>query len=299
MNQNLERNDLDLRYESYRLKNRNAERTLLADIVQRGILEPLEGVQIEGVEVLLNGFKRYRIARTLGLETVPYTRLGEEAALGILKLLQISNTKSLNLLEQASFVEELHNVYNMDTAQIAQSLSRSKSWVSMRLGLFAQMTTKVRKELFEGRFPVYAYMYTIRQFMRMKEISKEDVEGFVCALSGQGLSVREIEQLAYAYFRGPAWLREQIQTGKLSPVLDKIKALPQADDDQALSDFERTVHNDLERLHSLMQRLSARHADARLKSKTFYAGAGLLAAAILSFLPTFKQSMTSFYDRSQ
>lgn len=298
MTQNLERNELDLRYESYRLKNRNAERTLLADILQRGICEPLEGVQIEGVEVLLNGFKRYRIARTLGLETVPYTRLGQEAALGILKLLQISNTKSLNLLEQASFVEELHSVYNMDTTQIAQSLSRSKSWVSMRLGLFAQMTTKVRRELFEGRFPVYAYMYTIRQFMRMKEESKESVEGFVCALSGQGLSMREIEQLAHAYFRGPAWLREQILTGKLSPVLDKIKALPQADD-EALSDFERTFHNDLERLHSLMQRLSAGHADARLKSKTFYAGAGLLAAGILSFLPTFKQSMTSFYDRSQ
>lgn len=297
MSQSLERTDLDLRYESYRLKNRSAERTLLADIVQSGIREPLEGVQIEGVEVLLNGFKRYRIAKTLGLETVPYTRLGHEAALGILKLLQISNTKSLNLLEQASFVEELHKVYQMDTAQIAQSLSRSKSWVSMRLGLFAQMTSKVRKELFEGRFPVYAYMYTIRQFMRMKEESKESVEGFVCALSGQGLSVREIEQLAHAYFRGPAWLREHIHTGKLRLVLDKIKALPQGD--EALSDFERKFHNDLERLHVLMKRLSAGHADARLKSKPFYAGAGLLAAGILSYLPTFKQSITSFYDRSQ
>ena len=88
MSQIIERSDLDLRYEGYRLKNRSAERTLLADIVGRGIQEPLEGVQINGAEVLLNGFKRYRIAQKVGLETVPYERLGEQAALGILKLLQ-------------------------------------------------------------------------------------------------------------------------------------------------------------------------------------------------------------------
>jgi hypothetical protein len=45
-------------------------------IAQRGIEEPLEGVEVQGVSILLNGFKRYRCACKLQLRTVPYVWLG-------------------------------------------------------------------------------------------------------------------------------------------------------------------------------------------------------------------------------
>jgi len=48
-------------------------------------------------------------------------------------------------------------------AEIAAELSRSKAWVSVRLGLIAQMPPPVRRQLFAGAFPVYSYMYTLRQ----------------------------------------------------------------------------------------------------------------------------------------
>ena len=44
MGQEVELSALDLRYESYRMKNPGLEGRLLASIARRGIEEPLEGV---------------------------------------------------------------------------------------------------------------------------------------------------------------------------------------------------------------------------------------------------------------
>jgi hypothetical protein len=70
----VELGSLDLRYEGFRLKQPAAEQRLLVAITQRGVEEPLEGVEVQARHVLLNGFKGYRCARRLRLATVPYTR---------------------------------------------------------------------------------------------------------------------------------------------------------------------------------------------------------------------------------
>ena len=102
MGRELELSTLDLRYESYRMRNPALEARLLASIAQRGIEEPLEGVDTKERSILLNGFKRYRCARKLGLGKAPYASLGEDEALGILNLLRASNNRSLGILEQAA-----------------------------------------------------------------------------------------------------------------------------------------------------------------------------------------------------
>ncbi len=121
---------LDLRYESFRLKQAALEERLLSSIAQRGIEEPLEGVEVQEVKVLLNGFKRYRCARKLCLATVPYSSLGPDEAAAILSLLKTSNNRALSILEQAAFIAELKQVRRMNVAEIAAELCRSKSWVS-------------------------------------------------------------------------------------------------------------------------------------------------------------------------
>jgi len=56
----------DLRFEGHRLRNKAAERILLASISENGIRDPLQGVDMEDTRILLNGFKRYRCAKKLG-----------------------------------------------------------------------------------------------------------------------------------------------------------------------------------------------------------------------------------------
>ena len=300
---------LDLRYESCRMKDPRLEGRLLSSIAERGIEQPLEGVAAErgGHCVLLNGFKRYRCARKLGKATVPYTVLGDDEVMGILNLLRPSHTKALNILEQARFIDELARGRAMSVAEIATELSRSKAWVSMRLGLVAQMSPAVSKELFAGRFPAYSYMYTLRPFMRMNgngavsRENREDVDAFVKAVSGKNLSMREIEQLAHGFFRGPESFRQEILAGNVALSLEQVaeattEAAANAD---VCSEFERLLLKDLELTGKYMQRVMGKsHHDSRLKSPAFFAQSHLLSAGILSRASAFIQSIRELHDRS-
>jgi len=296
MPREVEISSLDLRYERLRLRNRVQESRLLSSIAECGIEEPLEGVDSGLGRVLLNGFKRYRCARKLGIEIVPYTSLGEDEAAGIVSLLRISNTKSLSILEQAGFIDELRSMQKLSVAQIAELLSRSTGWVSMRCGLIGEMTDSIRRKLFSGQFPVYPYMYTLRQFMRMNAVSKQDVEEFVVALSGKGLSVRDIGQLAHGYFRGPESLREQIQAGNVALPLEQLRR--GADDPHGCEPFERGLLKDLEITGKYMQRVMGKSEDRRLKTRVFYAQANLLTGGILSRSKAFFQTLRQLHDRS-
>lgn len=291
----IELSSLDLRYEGCRMRNRAGEARLLASICERGIVEPLEGVEVEERHVLLNGFKRWRCARRLGLTTAPYVSLGEDAAMGIVALLRASNDRALSLLEQAGFVDELKRLHGMNVAQIAEALSRSKAWVSLRLGLLAEMSPVVRAKLFAGAFPVYAYMYNVRPFMRINQGGREAVEPFVTALSGKGLSVREIEALAHGYFRGPEALREQIRSGNVALPLERLNR--PAMRAEGCTPLEQAMLKDIEIAQKYMQRVSAKSADRRLESAAFRAQADLLLAGMLSRAPAFFQSVRQLHDR--
>jgi hypothetical protein len=286
---------LDGRYESYRLRQHSAEARLLASIAERGIAEPLEGVELGGRHVLLNGFKRWRCARKLGLTTAPYVSLGEDAALGIVAVLRASNDRALSLLEQAGFVDELKRLHRMSVAEIAAALSRSVGWVSMRLGLLGGMPALVRQKLFAGTFPVYAYMYTVRSFMRMNEVKSHEVEQFVAALSGKRLSVREIEHLAQGYFRGSETLREQIRAGNVALPLERMKRVAQAAD--GCAPIEQAMLKDLELAQKYLQRVTGKSMDKRLESPAFRAQAQLLLSGLLSRAPAFFQTLRQLHDR--
>jgi hypothetical protein len=287
---------LDLRYEGFRLKQPALEARLLSLIAQRGIEEPLEGVEAQEAKVLLNGFKRYRCARQLRLATVPYSSLGPDEATAILGLLKLSNHRALSILEQAAFITELKHVRRLNVAEIAAELSRSKSWVSMRLGLFSEMSQKVRDQLFAGAFPVYSYMYTLRQFMRMNGVQAQEVEAFVLALSGRGLSVREVEQLAHGFFRGPESFRQEILKGNLALPLQQLRQVPQSAD--GCSEFERVLLGDLELTQKYMQRVMGKSQDRRLESRAFHAQSHLLTAGILSRSTAFFHTLKQLHDRN-
>jgi len=292
----IELSTLDLRYEGYRMRNPSQEKRLLASISERGIEEPLEGVDVKDGRALLNGFKRYRCARKLRISTVPYTSIGEDEAAGIIGLLRVSNDKALTILEQARFVDDLRNIHGMNMAEIAEALSRSKSWVSMRLGLIGEMPGKARQKIFSGAFPAYAYMNTVRGFMRINRAKKEEIQEFVVGGSGKNLSVRDIELLANGYFRGPESFREEIRNGNVALPLERMKQVP--DDPDGCSEFERVLLRDIGIVQKYMQRVMGKSRDGRLKSRAFMAQANLMTAGILSRARAFFETLRGLHDRS-
>lgn len=226
--------------------------------------------------------------------TAPFVSLGTDEASGIVCLLRTANHHALSLLEQARFLDELKAGRGLSVAELAQQLSRSKAWVSLRLGVLAEMSSRVREALFDGSFPVYSYLYTLRPFRRLN--GAPAVDEFVTALRGKKLSARQIEHLAHGFFRGPESFREEIRKGHLTLPLQQLKDLP--DDPDGCSEFERLFLADLEQTQKVLLRVVAKSQDLRLSSRPYRAQAHLLCAGLLSRLPAFTKTLQALYDYS-
>lgn len=296
MSETVERSSLDLRYESHRLRNDATEARLLASIAERGIEEPLGGVDTPQGRLLLDGFRRNRCAAKLGIECVPYVSWGEDATQGIASLLSARRQRTLNILEQARFVDELVSTHGMTIADVAEMLSRGKAWVSTRRHLLSQMSPAIQEILLRGTFPVYSYMVTLRPFMRMNGVDHKEIERFMQAVAGAKLSVREIELLAHGYFRGTLSLRQAIDRGNWKWTLAQMQAVPE--DPESVNAFERGLLRELERLLRAMQHVMTRCDSPRLQTRNFHAQANLLLASLLGRRKSFFNKMEEFYDRT-
>jgi hypothetical protein len=292
----LELADLDLRYQSYRLRQPRREEALLSAIAREGIREPLVGVTRDRTSILLDGFKRCRCARALHLHVVPFASWGADEVAGILKLLRADRQYALTLLEQARFVDELHTERGLPPADIAQQLGRSQAWVSVRLGLLRELSPVVRDALFAGAFPVYAYLYTLRPFRRLRGVTATDLDQFVGALRGHPLSVRQIEGLAHGFFRGPLSFRQELLAGHLTLALRHLEQAPQ--DPDSCSEFERIFLHDLEQTQKAMLRVMAKGQEPQLQSAAFRAQANLLTAALLGQASAFLRILRQLHDRT-
>jgi len=272
------------------------EKALLLSILDKGIRDPLQGIDTQQCRILLDGFKRYRCANKLGISIVPYSSLSSDEATGIIELIRMSNATSLSILEQAKLIDELKSVHHMSVSEIARLVDKSKGWVGMRVGIIGQMSPLVTSKIFGGKFPVYAYMYTLRPFIRMNGINKKEIDEFVGSVAGKKLSIRDIELLAHGYFKGSDELRRQIKSGNILWALSRMKETHANAGD--CTELERQMLRDLEITQKYMQRVTCKSQDKRFNTNSFFAQANLLSGGILRQLDPFTQAIRQFYDRT-
>ncbi len=295
----VEISQIDTRFEGCRLRDKNQEKVILSSILEQGIREPLQCVVKPGAQlILLDGFKRLRCAVKLRIKVVPVVSLGSDEAGGILQLIRLGNAPGLSILEQAALVDELKGAYGMSSGEIARHLERSPAWVSVRLGIMGDMSAVVKEAVFSGRFPVRSYMYTLRQFTRVKGVKKSEVDTFVSSVSGKGLSIRALELLAHGFFKGGQNLREQIRQGNLDWTLHQLKQEAMSNSD-SLSEWEAKTLRDLDLAQSCIGRIPYELKDSRLKSPSFFATADLLAGNILGKMNFFLKALEEFYDQGR
>lgn len=298
LSEHIDLKSIDLRHEASRLKCAYREEKLFDSILQKDILEPVIGVHIDnGQYILFDGFKRYRAAKIVGISSLPFNSIGDNECQGIISFIRTSIIQSLNILEQAAFIKYLKEQYKLNSTELARRLEKSKSWVSMRQNLLEELTPRIKSKIFTGDFPAYAYMYCLRMFMRMNECSIDDVERFILAVSGKKLSIREIEKLAYGYFKGTQNVKDHIEKGDIIWALKKSKNLLSTSI-SSVNEIELSALKDLELYNHCQRRLRGYFLDRRFESKEFYAQADLLIERILEESPSFKTTLEKFYDRS-
>ncbi len=299
MSEIVERSTLDLRYQDHRLRDKAREARLLSSLAQRGIEQPLEGVDTPQGRILLNGFKRYRCAVKLSIQTVPYRSLGSDEASGLITLIRNATDKTLSILEQARLLDELNKVHHLSVGEMARLLDKSKGWVGMRLGMIEGMSEAVLEKIFKGQFSAYSYMYSLRPFMRMNGIKKKEIDEFVDLTSGKALSIRDLDILARGYFSGNDNLREQLKNGDVSWALRRLKENGAQASGEDCTELERNVLRKLEVLRALLVSMIYYSNDTRLKSPYFRVQANLLTDGILKQWDDFSSAIRRLDDKTR
>lgn len=294
----IELSQLDLRYESYRIKSKKKEERLLLSILQKGIRDPLRGVRIGETNCLLDGFKRMRCARKLAITAVPYHSLGNDEAMGIIDLMRESFSGGLNVIEQIKLIEALKTTHGLANSEIADYLDKSNAWVSIRVTMSQKLTPKIANHILSGKFPARSYLYGILPFTRVNKIKSKEIENFVDQVAGNHLTTREIDLLAGAFFKGAPDTKEQIKNGNLKWALQFLKREEIAEQSECTS-VEQSMLQGLKKAQTGITKINRHYQDKALRSGAFYAQANLLTKSILDSLSGFSTAIRSLYDRSR
>lgn len=295
----IETGSIDLRLAHTRHRDAAAEKRLLSSIQERDILDPLMVVRSTGDAscILLDGFKRYRCAGKLGTTMVPVEYIGDNVIVGILTLLRRQESRGTSAMEQAALIEELHQQYGMSIYDIAASLCRSPSWVSMRLGMLDELSSLVRGKIMSGAFPARAYLYGLKGFTRVNRIPMEEVDACVNALSGKHLSTRDLFILSRAYFNGGESVQRLIVDGDVHRALRVLKSSVSAPDHE-VSVTERTFLEFLMDASAAMKQVLYHTRHIQGMSAEFSNHVNLWCSSIMNIMQSFQSIITELYERT-
>lgn len=296
----IEINSLDLRFEHTRQRDAAIERRLLSSIQERGIEQPLQVSICKDTQqcVLLDGFKRYCCAKKLHMNIIPVCTIGADVADGVLCLLRRESVSRLNILEQAGMIEELHKKYGLSIYAIAVRLERSPSWVNVRLGMIGELSDLVRGKILSGAFPARAYMYGVRVYTRVHKVSFSQVDAFVSAVSGKGLSTRELGVLSRAYFTCGSSMARMIVEGNAQRAIKLLAAQGGAAIDPTLTHDQQLFVNNLKTIANAMAHIIAAASSIKTGAGHYMQYINTWSASIGKNLAAFSRTIKELHDFS-
>jgi ParB family chromosome partitioning protein len=204
----LELHQLELRYERLRDRNAGREKRLLASLAHVGQQAPIvvvadsaaTGIDVSVARhVVIDGYKRVRLLRRLGHDTVVATRweLPEPDALVLEGLMR--GREQTGSIEQGWLLRELRQRFGLSLQDLARRFDRDISWVSRRLALVERLPERVERHVRSGAIAAHAAM---KFLVPLARANPADAERFADALAPLGLSTRQIGALALAWDNG-------------------------------------------------------------------------------------------------
>lgn len=227
--------------------------------------------------VLVDGHKRARILEELGIETVPATKLAlEEPAALVAMVTSNASHRGLCDVEEAWIVRALCRTNGLKQTQIAQLLSRDKSWVCRRLKLAEKLETSIVDDIRLGLLPS-SVGREIARLPRGQQL------GTTRAIHAHGLTSRQTAKLVSLLLETPDPAeRRALLSDPLTGVAPS-SAAAHAALDLRLNSAGRRLRAALVSFAESSQRLEGvvnRHAPVGLDAAERHALAPLLATAL-------------------
>jgi ParB family transcriptional regulator, chromosome partitioning protein len=238
----VEFHQLDLRYEELRSRSPARERRLLSSLEEVGQQTPIVVVVSAppaSGSIVIDGYKRVRLLRRLGHDTVRATawELGEADALLLERMMRAGEADSA--LEQGWFLRELRDRFGLDGASLAQRVGRSESWVSRRLGLVAELPESMQRHVRAGAIGAHAAM---KHLLPLARANRADAERLADAVAKLKLSTRQMATVGSAWSAGDLATRALILKDpglvlRAHAEARRARERPQTPADQMLADL--------------------------------------------------------------
>jgi ParB-like chromosome segregation protein Spo0J len=154
---------LGQRYRRYRLPDPEAEAAMVESLRRYGQQTPLVVCLREETHEVLDGFKRLAAARVLGLKTLTTRSLQADERLAKAAILGLNQVgRRAQDWEEAWIVHALVREDGLTQEEVAELLSRHKSWVCRRLALVEKLAEAAREDLRLGLLSVTAARSLVR-----------------------------------------------------------------------------------------------------------------------------------------
>lgn len=143
------------RFRHLRIVDPAAEQAITTSMHRYGQLTPVVVCCLEpGQFHLLDGFKRLNAARSLSLKALSACRLEASVRVGKAAMLQLNRAgRMISGMEEALVVHSLCHEDGLSQVEIAELLSRHKSWVSRRVALIARLSDEAQEQIRLGLLP--------------------------------------------------------------------------------------------------------------------------------------------------
>jgi ParB-like chromosome segregation protein Spo0J len=150
-------------YRRYRLPDPEAEATMVESLRRYGQQTPLVACLREETHEVLDGFKRLAAARVLGLKALSTRTLEVDERLAKAAILGLNQVgRRAQDWEEAWIVHALVREDGLTQEEVAELLSRHKSWVCRRLALVEKLAVAAREDLRLGLLSVTAARSLVR-----------------------------------------------------------------------------------------------------------------------------------------
>jgi ParB/RepB/Spo0J family partition protein len=203
----LELHQLERRYESLRTRSAARERKVLASIAEIGQQLPIVVVREGERFVVVDGYKRLRALSRLHRDTVRATewKLDEAEALLLERLLRAAEADSA--VEQGWFLQELTERFHLSLDELARRFDRTKSWVSRRIALVAELPESVQQHVREGAIGSHAAM---KYLVPLARANDDDCTRLANAIAPLRPTSRQVAALHALYVGGNVGTRELV-----------------------------------------------------------------------------------------
>jgi ParB family chromosome partitioning protein len=163
-----------------------------------GVLQPIVVRVLNGGYELVAGERRLRAAKMAGLATIPaVVRTTDDTESLREALIENIHRQDLGALEQAAAFQELQEDLGVTQETLAERLGHSRSHVANTIRLL-QLPGPVQRLLADGGITAGH----ARALLGMEDAEAQ--EALAVRIAGEGLSVRQTEELVRAYAARPA-----------------------------------------------------------------------------------------------